>query len=506
MSRTQERELKFEFESGEAVEALVDAASAAGSPRVQTLETIYFDTADFDLREGGLSLRVRRAGDHYVQTIKRYVRAGGGTDRWEQAHDVAGPVPQFDEADAKMLSRVSVIAEKAVLRPVFTVRSERTSWQRHAEGVDVEFSLDRGEIFAGGAKTSLCELEIELKQGAPRDLFDVARVLSESARLRPTVFTKSERGYRLLDETWGKPARARAAPLSARMTPRTAFRAIAHSCVQHFMLNEEVVRRRLDSEAIHQARIGVRRLRSAFSLFGSLVRDSQTKLVVADLKWISDSLGRVRDLDVFESRMLGARAEKDPPLGFDDLSSHIADLKQQRYRDLVVDLSSERWRSGLLRLLQWIEAGDWALRDEVAETAMAYATRRINKKWKELVRDGRGVSRLDDEKLHDLRKSGKRLRYATEFFAPLVKSTAGREQVKQFITALEDLQNALGRQHDLVFAADMLTEMAATAGAAKPTLMFAAGHLAGEMRLKLSARSRAGAHAATRKIAAAAPF
>ncbi|MEJ0023873.1 MAG: CHAD domain-containing protein [Alphaproteobacteria bacterium] len=76
------------------------------------------------------------------------------------------------------------------------------------------------------------------------------------------------------------------------------------------MLNEEVVRRRLDSEAIHQARIGIRRLRSAFSLFGPLVSDSQSKLVVDDLKWISDSFGRVRDLDVFETRMLGARAQK----------------------------------------------------------------------------------------------------------------------------------------------------------------------------------------------------
>lgn len=506
MSRTQERELKFEFESGEAIEALVDAASAGAPPRVQMLETIYFDTPDFDLREGGLSLRVRRAGDQYVQTMKRYVRAGGGADRWEQAHEVSGPVPQFDAADAKMLSRVSVIAEKAVLRPVFTVRSERMTWQRNAEGVDVEFALDRGEIFAGGAKTSLCELEIELKQGAPRDLFDVARALSESNRLRPTVFTKDERGYRLLDETWGKPARGKPAPLTPRMTPRTAFRAIAHSCVQHFMLNEEVVRGRFDGEAIHQARIGVRRLRSALSLFGPLVADSQTALVKADLKWLSDSLGRVRDLDVFETRLLGARAEKDPPLGFSDLSVHIANLKQARYRDLVTDLSSPRWRSGLLRLLQWIEAGDWALRDEVAEPAMAFAARRINKKWEKLARDARAVSKLDDEALHDLRKRGKRLRYATEFFAPLVKGKEGRERVKHFIGALEDMQTALGRQHDLVFAADMLTDMAASAGAAKPTLMFAAGHLAGEMRMKLADRSMAGARAATRKIAQAKPF
>ncbi|MEJ0023875.1 MAG: CYTH domain-containing protein [Alphaproteobacteria bacterium] len=91
MSRTQERELKFEFESGEAALALVDAASAGASARVQTLETIYFDTPDFDLREGGLSLRVRRAGDHYVQTIKRYVRAGAGRTAGSRRTRSQGP-------------------------------------------------------------------------------------------------------------------------------------------------------------------------------------------------------------------------------------------------------------------------------------------------------------------------------------------------------------------------------------------------------------------------------
>lgn len=506
MSRTQERELKFEFESAEAAEALVGAAAAGAPPRVQTLETIYFDTPDFDLREGGLSLRVRRSGDQYVQTIKRYVRAGGGTDRWEHAHEVAGPVPQFNEADAKLLSRVSVVAAKAALRPVFTVRSERTTWERRADGVDVEFALDRGEIVAGGAKTALCELEIELKRGAPRDLFDVARALAESARLRPTVFTKDERGYRLLDETWGKPARAKAAPLTSRMTPRTAFRAIAHACMQHFMLNEEIIRRRFDGEAIHQARIGVRRLRSAMSLFESLVADSQSEFVKADLKWVSDSLGQVRDIDVFETRMLGARGAQETPLGFEDLRAHMADLKVQRYRALVADLSSERWRTALLRLMQWIEAGDWALRDEVAEKALAFAKRRINKKWEKLARAGRAVRALDFESLHDLRKDGKKLRYAAEFFAPLVRGRGERAKVKEFLDALEALQTALGRQNDLVFAADMLTELAASASSAKPTLMFAAGHLAGELRTKLAARRLTAAQGAVQRIVNAQPF
>lgn len=504
MAGAQERELKFEFESGDAVEALVDRAAAGAPSRIQLYETIYFDTPDFDLRASGLSLRVRRAGDLYVQTIKRHVRASGGLARWEEEHSVEGPCPQFSTADAKVLKAASIAADKAVLRPVFMVRSERRTWSRSAQGVDVEFALDRGEIVAGGNKTQLCELEIELKHGAPRDLFDIARVLSESAWLRPTTFTKDERGYRLLDETWGKPVRAKPAPLTPRMTPRTAFRTIALSCVQHFLLNELVVRGAFNGDAIHQARIALRRLRSALSLFAPIVSDGQTDTIKADLKWLSDSFGKVRDLDVFEARILAPRAET-PLVGLAELGVYIGQLKQERYRALVADLSSPRWRAGLLRLLEWIEAGEWALRgDEAAETAVTFAARRINRKRRALVRDSRNLRKLDDEALHDLRKNGKRLRYAAEFFAPLAKRKTERAQMKAFISGLEALQNTLGRQHDLVYAADMLTELAANAQKGAPKLMFAAGHLAGEMRMKLSERSLSAAQAAARSIAATA--
>ncbi len=506
MAGAQERELKFEFESGDAVEALVDRAAAGAPSRIQLYETIYFDTPEFDLRACGLSLRVRKGGDQYVQTIKRHVRASGGMARWEEEHAVEGPCPQFSAADAKVLKAASIIADKAVLRPVFMVRSERRTWSRSAQGVDVEFALDRGEIVAGGNKAELCELEIELKHGAPRDLFDIARALSESAWLRPTTFTKDERGYRLLDETWGKPARAKPAPLTPRMTPRTAFRTIALSCVQHFLLNELVVRRAINAEAIHQARIALRRLRSAMSLFAPILSDGQTEAIKADLKWLSDSFGKVRDLDVFEARVLAPR-EQALSLGLAELADYMGQLKQQRYRALVADLSSPRWRAGLLRLLEWVEAGEWALRgEEAAETAVAFATRRINKKRRDMVRESSNLRKLDDEALHDLRKTGKRLRYATEFFAPLARRKAERARIKALLTGLEALQSTLGRQHDLVYSADMLTEVAANAETGNPKLMFAAGHLAGEMRTNLSERSLSSAQAAVRMIGAAEPL
>src|SRR5262249_18306791 len=155
--------------------------------------------------------------------------------------------------------------------PVFTVKGERTTWTGASHGVDVEFALDRGEIAAGKATSALCELEVELKKGPAKNLFELGRQLVAMAQLRATTFTKDERGYRLLEESWGQAVRHGAAPVKAGMRPREAFRAIALDCLQHFLLNERVVRGACDPEAVHQARIGIRRLRSAISLFKPII-------------------------------------------------------------------------------------------------------------------------------------------------------------------------------------------------------------------------------------------
>ncbi len=45
--------------------------SARNKGKTRRLEATYYDTADFQLFYAGLTLRVRRSGTHYVQTIKR---------------------------------------------------------------------------------------------------------------------------------------------------------------------------------------------------------------------------------------------------------------------------------------------------------------------------------------------------------------------------------------------------------------------------------------------------
>ena len=63
-------------------------------PPAQNLESVYFDTEDFALRQRGVTLRVRKKGKSYIQTLKiANEHAGGVFSRGEWEARVPGTFP-----------------------------------------------------------------------------------------------------------------------------------------------------------------------------------------------------------------------------------------------------------------------------------------------------------------------------------------------------------------------------------------------------------------------------
>jgi triphosphatase len=99
-----------------------------------------------------------------------------------------------------------------------------------------------------------------------------------------------------------------------------------------------------------------------------------------------------------------------------------------------------------------------------------------------LMAPGPDIAGLPAADLHAIRLQAKRLRYASEFFAPLFP---GRE-TRRFIRRLAVLQDQLGHLNDTRVAADLLAELGAERG-------FAAGVVRGWVAAGAAgARSRAG--------------
>ena len=131
-----------------------------------------------------------------------------------------------------------------------------------------------------------------------------ARRLSERVPVRLGVLTKAERGARLSAGKSRKVTKSEAVDINSRMTVAEAFGVIVSACIKHYRLNEPLVIRDSKVEALHQARVAMRRLRSALTLFKPAIEDVEFEHLRQELRWFTGELGDARNIDVYSEREL----------------------------------------------------------------------------------------------------------------------------------------------------------------------------------------------------------
>jgi len=205
-----------------------------------------------------------------------------------------------------------------------------------------------------------------------------------------------------------------------------------------------------DAEALHQMRVGLRRLRAAISIFADVVADGGEDKIKGELKWITQELGPARDLDVFAADVLKPLQKAKPKDA--GVNAALRDFEERRkaaYARAVDSLKSERHRRSLLDLAEWIEVGPWgsgeAARGPIAERAKT----ELDRLRKGIRKRGGDLRHLSAQRRHKLRIRAKRLRYATEFFANTFPGERNIKRRDELLSALKDLQDALGGLNDL---------------------------------------------------------
>ena len=177
-----EIELKFGVPAVRA--GAIDAALRRAQARRTTIVSRYFDTPDRRLAGDGLSLRLRRGGGPWEQTLK--APAEGPGERHEETvlrpgrWGADGPPLDLSLHDATPAGRrlralLGNAGAAAGLAPVHVSTVQRRSIEIDAAGGRVEVAFDRGEIRAGSAVAPVCEVEVELKQGDPAALIAFAK-------------------------------------------------------------------------------------------------------------------------------------------------------------------------------------------------------------------------------------------------------------------------------------------------------------------------------------------
>lgn len=452
MSR--EIELKFDVAPGAADILKRSGLLAHTSPERRDQAAVYYDTEAGDLRRAGFSLRIRRSGDRHIQTAKHKADSAAGMfERSEWESPVPGFDLDFDALAETPLAAVLTKKRRRKLKPVVRTDVHRTTWQMVRGQTQIELTLDEGAIEAGEAGVPVHELELELRRGPASVLFTLADEIADILPLRIGVLSKAERGFALGQGRLGRAVKAEPIRLRPEMTVGEAAVAVGHSCLRHFRLNEAALVERADPEALHQLRVSMRRLRSALVLFRSVAADSKFEALREEIRWFAGELDEARDLDVLAQRLAAGKAKRD------SLPAAVSEARAGAYARVEEALSSERLRRLLLGLVRWLEIGNWRSRDEAKKPIRPFAARALGKRWRKIRSEGALLRELDDERLHALRISIKKMRYAAEFFSGLylLGEVAGRQE--GFIAALERLQDDLGALNDCVTGRELVARL-----------------------------------------------
>jgi len=455
-AQPREIELKLELASGAIAPLLAHPALAQARPlpdQSGRLRAVYYDTEDRALRRAGISLRIRSRNGCAIQTLKAEHGARGlAMNRGEWETPVGDALDFAAIADTPLGSLLPDQEARQAVKPLFTIETQRDAFALEHDGAVIEIAVDRAVASAGGRFLPFSEIELELKQGEPAALFGLARALGEAAPLRLGLMTKSERGYTLLESRSVRPFKAETIELPQDASCAEAFLIIARSCLSQMARNEALFRQTQDPAALHQMRVGLRRLRAAMSLFKKhMPDDRETTRIRKDLRRASRPLGQARDLDVLLERLRGGGAAGYGP---SDLE-RVERRRQQAYGHLLDVLETPRFATMPLRIAAWIETAAWSAGDkgrrkkDLEHSARDFAAAELARRWQRIRKSARQLREADDAARHALRIRIKKLRYGTEFLGSLFASGKARRRRETLLGITKDLQDLLGELHDL---------------------------------------------------------
>lgn len=464
---------------------------ASDPPHEVDLTGIYFDTPNYDLRRADAGLRVRQTGNDWVQTLKIGGPAVAGLhQRQEWETKVDGPAPDLaalrklvdPKSDyAKLIRKFS---KPDLLRRTFATRVRRTIWElRLPDGDEVECVIDEGSIEYGSSKAPIGELELELKSGEPKRLFDLALQLQQDIPFHIGNLSKADRGYGLIVPH--EDAAVKAAPiyLERKMTVEAAFRAIVENCLAQIQANEPGVIRERDVESVHQMRVGLRRLRSALGMFKAVIPCPDE--IQAELKWLGSQLGAARDWDVLTGSTLTKVAKE---IANKATLAPVRKATQERaeasHDEAAKAVLSPRYTRLILMFYGWVQGAGWrqpmteAQRRRLLRPICLFADKTLIRDQERLLKRGRRLKGASPETRHEVRIAAKKTRYATEFFQSLYPS----DRVRPYVKALSRMQDELGWLNDASVATALLQDLNPTHPEISANASFVRGYLACRIR------------------------
>lgn len=460
--------------------------------RTEKLVSVYYDTPDHALARAGIALRLRKVGRSWVQTIK----FGGGSSTGLFARtEIDTPAPggrlALDGPDPDgMIHTIRKVCDGAALSPVFETRVRRMiEHLRLADDSDIELALDSGEIVAGEQSAPIHEAEMELKSGEVSALFDVAQMLFPTGPVRFSSVSKAERGYALARGDalpLPKPRNAGQLDFDRKASVESVARDVFRDCHAQIATNMALL---ADSDAIevpHQLRIGLRRLRTAFSVFSGPLGRTALAPLSAQARDLGQVVGGLRDIDVLIDEVVAdAAAGGLDPAAAEALVTALEkrrDIVRRAVRKTLAAPESISFLFDLGRLIEgrgWLSPSDYSQTVRLAAPIGTLAPALLEKRYRKVVRRGRRIRELSVEDLHALRKDLKKFRYTADMLDVIWPG----KKVDAYIKTLKRLQDRFGTLNDAAMAGEYLAGADAP-GRDDPDVQRAVGWVLGTLAIR----------------------
>jgi CHAD domain-containing protein len=261
-------------------------------------------------------------------------------------------------------------------------------------------------------------------------------------------------------------ARRKRIALDPSMTVTEAFAAVTRGCVGHIATAADAARRSDAPEGIHQLRVGIRRLRAAFSVFSPALPRRRPRFV-RQLQMLQRKLGMARELDVLLDETIASmphelRARREML----DLIKAAEAGRFARHRRARAALASRRCTELLSQLgpaidrYTWQRAHSSATDERTAPPIADLAMEVMRVRHRKARKLGKQIRDLGPEELHELRIRIKKLRYAAEFFHDLWPGARS----ERYLRALKGLQQVLGTVHDATVTTSLIAQIGKQGG------------------------------------------
>ncbi|HKD97656.1 MAG TPA: CYTH and CHAD domain-containing protein [Micromonosporaceae bacterium] len=434
---------------------LPDGGTVTTHPPV-TLTATYYDTADLRLARAGVSLRYRAGDSDRPWTVKLPTDTPGS----RHEIDVSG---HPDAIPAPLVDLTTVYHRGQPLAPVVTIRTSRVRHDlRDTDGTLLAEVADDGVSVLDGrrVRTRFREVEVERK-AAPRKLLRrIGAALHDAGAVEGVFAAKHARAL-------GEPA---AQPPDLTPPTRRPSRSDSAADVITYALAIDVIRTlshdplvRLragvgnNDTAVHQMRVGLRRLRTDLRVFGTLLDQEWVQSVDGELRWIAGMLGAARDAEVQRER-LRHTAALDPAYPLDEemiagIDAELALWQHQALDALDDALATPRYVALAGTLVT--AASQPPTSGLAAGPADTVLPGLVSREWRKFARRADALlgtpptpAGHPDQEWHDVRKLAKRARYASEVTALVVGAPAA--DLAQALAAVGEL---LGTHQDACVAA-----------------------------------------------------